>query len=100
MVGQEVHDPETHDPARHRHLGVAITAIHILSSASVLVAVPASELAERSGIADAIELVTTRLRLVGLGAFTGLLLAVGSDRRHQLVDRRRGACHSPRASMQ
>jgi amino acid transporter len=44
----------------------------------VLVAVPASELAERSGIADAVDLTTGRLGLAGMGAFTGLLLAVGS----------------------
>ena len=58
--------------------GIAITAIYILSSASVLVAVPASELAERSGIADAVELVGGRLGLAGMGAFIGLLLVVGS----------------------
>ena len=58
--------------------GIAITAIYILSSASVLVAVPASELAERSGIADAVELVGGRLGFAGLGAFIGLLLFIGS----------------------
>ena len=58
--------------------GIAITAIYILSSASVLVAVPASELAERSGIADAVELVGGRLGFAGLGALIGLLLVVGS----------------------
>ena len=78
MVGQEVRDPKRTIPRAIVISGVVITAIYILSSASVLVAVPASQLAERSGIADAIELVTTRLNLAGLGAFTGLLLAVGS----------------------
>jgi amino acid transporter len=42
------------------------------------VAVPASELAERSGIADAVDLTTDRLGLAGMGALTGLLLVVGS----------------------
>lgn len=78
MVGQEVYDPKRTIPRSIVLSGVAITAIYILSSASVLVAVPASELAERSGIADAIELVSGRLGLAGLGAFTGLLLVVGS----------------------
>ena len=55
-----------------------MTAIYILSSASVLVAVPASELAERSGIADAVELTTGRLGLAGMGALTGLLLVMAS----------------------
>ena len=44
----------------------------------MLVAVPASELAERSGIADAVELVGSRLGFAGLGAFIGLLLFIGS----------------------
>lgn len=78
MVGQEVYDPKRTIPRSIILSGIAITAIYILSSTSVLVAVPASELSERSGIADAIELVSGRLGLAGLGALTGLLLAVGS----------------------
>ena len=78
MVGQEVQDPRRTIPAASSLSGVVVTAIYILSSASVLVAVPASELAERSGIADAVDLVTGRLGLAGMGALTGLLLAVGS----------------------
>jgi amino acid transporter len=78
MVGQEVKNPRRTIPLAIIIAGIAITAIYILSSASVLVAVPASELAERSGIADAIDLTTGRLGLAGLGAFTGLLLAIGS----------------------
>jgi len=78
MVGQEVCDPRRTIPRSIVISGVAITAIYILSSASVLVAVPASQLAERSGIADAVELISGRLGLAGMGAFIGLLLAVGS----------------------
>lgn len=78
MVGQEVKNPTRTIPLGILLSGVAITAIYILSSGSVLVAVPAQELAERSGVADAVELVTSRLGLAGLGGFTGLLLAVGS----------------------
>jgi amino acid transporter len=51
--------------------------IYMLGSASVLVAVPASALAERSGIAEAVELVAARVGLAGLGGLTGLLLALG-----------------------
>ena len=91
MVGQEVKNPRRTIPVGIIVAGVAVTAIYILSSASVLVAVPASELAERSGIADAVDLVTGRLGLAGMGALTGLLLAVGADRRHELVGGRRGA---------
>ena len=60
MVGQEIYEPRKTIPRSIVLSGIAITIIYILSSASILVAVPASELAERSGIADAVELVTTR----------------------------------------
>ena len=78
MVGQEVKNPRRTIPLGIIISGVVVTGIYILSSASVLVAVPASELAERSGIADAVELTTGRLGLAGMGALTGLLLAVGA----------------------
>lgn len=78
MVGQEVYNPRKTIPRSIVLSGIAITAIYILSSASILVAVPSSELAERSGIADAIELVGGRLGLAGLGGLIGLLLFVGS----------------------
>ncbi len=78
MVGQEVYDPRRTIPRSIVLSGIAITAIYILSSASVLVAVPASDLAERSGIADAVELVGGRLGFAGLGAFIGVLLFIGS----------------------
>jgi glutamate:GABA antiporter len=44
----------------------------------VLVALPASALNERSGIADAVELSSSRIGLSGLGALTGALVALGS----------------------
>jgi amino acid transporter len=78
MVGLEVKDPARTIPRAILVSGAAITIIYILGSASVLVAVPASALSERSGISDAVDLVTARIGLAGLGAFTGLLLAIGS----------------------
>lgn len=78
MVGQEVYHPRKTIPRSIVLSGVVITAIYILSSASILVAVPAGELAERSGIADAIALVTGRLGLAGIGAFIAFLLVVGA----------------------
>lgn len=78
MVGQEVYDPRKTIPRSIVLSGIAITLIYILSSASILVAVPASEMAERSGIADAVDLVTTRLGFAGVGSFIALLLVIGS----------------------
>jgi amino acid transporter len=78
MVGQEVKNPRRTIPLGIILAGVAVTAIYILSSASVLIAVPASDLAERSGIADAVDLTTQRLGLAGMGALTGLVLVIGA----------------------
>ena len=78
MVGQEVYNPRKTIPRSIVLSGIAITAIYILSSTSILVAVPASELAERSGIADAVEVVTTRLGFSGIGAVIALLLVIGA----------------------
>jgi len=52
--------------------------IYIAGSASVLVALPADALAERSGISDAVDLASARLGLAGFGALTAFLLVVGS----------------------
>src|SRR6478736_70059 len=78
MVGQEIYEPRKTIPRSIVLSGIAITIIYILSSASILVAVPASELAERSGIADAVELVTTRLGVSGVGSLIAWLLVIGS----------------------
>lgn len=58
--------------------GAAATAIYVAGSAAVLVAIPGDSLAERSGIAEAIELVARRVGLGGLGGLTAGLLALGA----------------------
>lgn len=78
MVGQEIRDPQRTIPRAILLSGVAITTVYVLGSSSVLVAVPAGELAELSGITDAVDAVTGRLGLAGLGALTGGLLALGT----------------------
>ena len=78
MVSQEVKDARRTLPLGVGLAGFAVAVIYIAGSASVLVAVPADALAERSGIADAIDVVAGRIGLAGLGGLTGLLLAVGS----------------------
>jgi amino acid transporter len=78
LVGQEVKRPTRTIPLGVIIAGAATTAIYVLGSASVLVAVPASALAERSGIADAVEIVGGRVGLAGLGGLIGLLLTLNA----------------------
>jgi amino acid transporter len=78
LVGQEVRNASRTIPLGILLAGGIVTIIYIAGSASILVAVPASSLVERSGIADAIELVSARVGLSGLGALTGGLLALSA----------------------
>ncbi len=78
LVGQEVKNPERVIPRGILIAGFVVMAIYIAGSASVLVALPADALAERSGISDAVDLVSARLGLAGFGALTAFLLVVGS----------------------
>jgi amino acid transporter len=78
LVGKEVKDPSRTIPVGILLAGGIVTLIYIAGSTSILVTVPASSLAERSGIADAIELVSARVGLRGLGALTGGLLALSA----------------------
>jgi glutamate:GABA antiporter len=78
FVGEEIKDPRRTLPRATFIAGIVVTLIYVAGSASVLIALPASALQERSGIADAVDLVSGRLGLAGLGALTGGLLALGS----------------------
>ena len=78
LVGQEVKSPERTIPRGIMMAGFVVLAIYILGSASVLVALPPEALNERSGISDAIDLVSARLGLSGFGVFTAALLVVGA----------------------
>jgi glutamate:GABA antiporter len=78
LVGQEVKDAERTIPRGILIAGFVVLAIYIAGSASVLVALPASALAERSGISDAVDLVSGRLGLAGFGALTAFLITIGS----------------------
>jgi amino acid transporter len=77
-MGQEVKNPTRNIPLGVMIAGAIVTLIYIGGSASVLVAVPSSALSERSGIADAVDLVSGRIGLPGFGAMTGLLVAIGA----------------------
>ena len=78
LVSEEVKDARRTIPRAILISGVAITVIYVIGSASVLVAVPSDTLKELSGIADAVEHAGVQLGLVGMGALTGGLLALGS----------------------
>lgn len=78
FMGAEVKDARRTIPRAVLIAGMLVTFIYIAGSASVLVALPAESLIERSGIADAVELASGRVGLAGLGALTGGLLAIGA----------------------
>jgi amino acid transporter len=78
LVGREVQNPTRNIPLGVLIAGLLATLIYVAGSVSVLVSVPASSLAEQSGIADAIHLASSRIGLSGLGPLTGVLLALGS----------------------
>jgi amino acid transporter len=78
FVGDEVKDARRTLPRATMISGAVVTLIYIAGSTSVLVALPPSALQERSGIADAVDLISRNLGLIGLGAITGGLLALGS----------------------
>jgi amino acid transporter len=78
FVGEEVRNARRTLPLGIAIAGLITTAIYIAGSASVLVALPAGALNERSGIADAVALSGGQLGLGGLGAITGGLLALGN----------------------
>lgn len=78
FIGQEIENPEVTIPRGIFIAGPIVTVVYILGSASVLFAIPVSGLKELSGITDAVQLVTERVGLGGLGALTGALLVLNA----------------------
>jgi amino acid transporter len=78
LVGQEVRNPRRTIPLGVLIGGAAATVMYIAGSAAVLAAVPLSSLKELSGITDAVQLVTSRVGVTGIGALTGALLALSA----------------------
>jgi amino acid transporter len=78
LVGQEVRNARRVVPLGVILAGLIATVIYVGGSVSVLVAMPASALDERSGIPETISIAAGRLGLPGLGGLAGLLLALGS----------------------
>jgi len=74
----EVLNPRRTIPIGILIAGGVVTLAYIAGSVAVLVTMPASVLAERSGIVDAVELASSRLGLMGVGFATAALVAWGS----------------------
>jgi glutamate:GABA antiporter len=78
FASEEVERPERTLPIGIVVGGAIATAIYVLGTAAMLVSAPPDALAERSGIADAVDLVGARVGLPAVGAITALLIAAGS----------------------
>ncbi len=78
FIGQEIRRAERTIPLGILIAGIATTIIYIAGSASVLAAVPFQSLKELSGITDAVQLVTGRVGITGIGALTGALLTLNA----------------------
>jgi amino acid transporter len=75
---EEIERPERTLPLGIIVGGAIATVIYVLGTVAMLVAVPAASLVERSGLADAVDLVASRAGLPAMGALTALLIAAGS----------------------
>lgn len=78
FIGQEIKNPRRAIPIGVLAAGAMIAVIYIAGSAAVLVAVPPGALDERSGIADAVNLVGTRVGMPAAGPLVGGMLALGA----------------------
>jgi amino acid transporter len=77
FMGEEVRDAKRTIP-RAVPIAVPLVAVYyILGAASMLVVLPVHAFSERTGLAEAIDLIGARVSLPGAGGLTGLLLAVG-----------------------
>jgi amino acid transporter len=74
----EIERPERTLPQGILIGGAIVTAIYIAGTVAMLITVPASSLAELSGLPDAIDLVGRRVGLPAIGALTAALIAIGS----------------------
>jgi glutamate:GABA antiporter len=78
FASQEIRDPERTLPRGIAISGLIVTLIYILGTAAVLIIVPADTLAERSGIADAVDAAATGIGLPAVGPLTAFLLAASA----------------------
>ena len=78
LVGREVKDAPRTIPRGVLIAGALIAIVYIAGTIAVLVAVPAGELRERSGLADAVALTAARAGIEGIGGLTGAMLALAA----------------------
>ena len=64
---EEIREPNRAIPLGVFLAAVVATLVYVAGSASILVAIPREALSERSGVADAVELMSQRLGVSGLG---------------------------------
>ncbi|HEX7020987.1 MAG TPA: APC family permease, partial [Gemmatimonadaceae bacterium] len=77
-VSREVRDAARTIPRGVLIAGAAIAVVYIVGSLSLLIALPADALHERSGITDAVDMVASRLHVPALGGVTGGMLALAA----------------------
>lgn len=75
-VREEVKDAVRTIPRGLSIAGLADASVYTIGSAAILVALPKEALSERTGIAEAIDLMAGRLGIVGLGPLTGVLIVL------------------------
>jgi len=76
LVGREVRDAARTIPRGVLIAGALVLAVYLAGTAAVLVTVPAEALRERSSLADAVSLVTSRAGVGAFGGLTGAMLAL------------------------
>ena len=78
FASQEIHNPERTLPRGIAISGLIVTLIYIAGTVAVLIIVPSDVLAERSGIADAVDVAATSIGLPAIGPLTAFLLAASA----------------------
>lgn len=78
LVGREVKRAERTIPRGILIAGGLVALVYLAGTIAVLVAVPAEQLRERSGLADAVSLVTARAGFGVFGGLTGAMLALAA----------------------
>jgi amino acid transporter len=78
LMGGEVRDPRRTLPRAVIVSGVAITAIYVLGTLAVLVALPGGEASGLAGILQAVERAAARVGWSGLSPLVALMVAIGA----------------------